>query len=110
MSGRLLGLGDWERARELLVDGRLSTEGALAVAALVCWLVMLAVGLLAAFWALRRARASGLWRRRGVRAAMCLAAGMSALLAGTLHHQAERYSMCCGGDAPHLQEARSLAR
>lgn len=101
---------EWERAWAFLIDGRVSTEGALAVAVILCWAVLAALLAVAAFLLLLRAHGTGVLRRRRVRAVLWLVIGVLALASGVLHHRGAAYSMCCGGDPSHLQEARDLVR
>ncbi|GAC1337001.1 MAG: hypothetical protein NVSMB29_00670 [Candidatus Dormibacteria bacterium] len=102
-----LGLPDLRSARGFLAGNAAAQPGALAVASVIVWalVVATAAALLVAIARTSTARIDGR-RRRWRGACMLLLCGFVLLAVGASRHAPPLHTLCCG----NLHEARDLAR
>ncbi|MFN2591229.1 MAG: hypothetical protein ABR532_00120 [Candidatus Dormibacteria bacterium] len=103
-----LGPPDWHGAWGFLAGGGAGTSGAVAVAAILCWVVMAVTVAAASLACVRAVRIPAVARSPATLATACLVIGVVLLLLGALHHTSARYTMCCGSSVEHDREARRL--
>jgi hypothetical protein len=105
-----LGRPDFGLAGDFLGGRFPTTEGAVAVVALSCYLVVASVAVVAVVQAIRAASEAQATMRRSSRAAMFLITGVIVLGVAVSHRVTFQYSTCCGNSPQHIQEAAALVR
>jgi hypothetical protein len=85
-------------------------QGAEAVVALLCWVVVGAVAGIAVFGTARAVNDMARRRHSSTRAVLYTLLGLVLLGMGLLRHVLPADTMCCGSDPIHIQEALGLAR
>ncbi len=105
-----LGMPDLGLAGDYLGGGIPTEQSALAVASIVCWVLIAGVGIATLTMSIRTATDIQLGQRRWTRATMFVASGVVVLGMGALNHVTTTYSMCCGSDPAHIAEAQQLVQ
>lgn len=105
-----LGRPNWAVVGGFLGGAYPTEEATLAVTSVLCWVIIIAVCLVALGNSLRESTDIQWLQRRWTRAILFVAAGIVVLGAGTFRHTVVGYSICCGQSPARIQEATELAK